>query len=118
MQYIVHLVILSPMEITRTSVLSNITRTLDLNVTVDQLHAHSMGLYAQEAFPQLTPDEREFIISGITSEEWNAHFGTDDDEGDENFNFDDMPEPVPVEDRQIDSAWECRNEAHDLGGNW
>ena len=107
---------ISFMEITRTSVLSSITRTLDLNVTVDQLRAHSMGLYAQEAFSQLTPDEREFIISGVTPEEWNAHFGTDDDEGDENFNFDDMP--VPVEDRQLDSAWECRNEAHEVGGKW
>ena len=71
----------SRMEITRTSVLSRTTRTFDLNVTVEQLRAWSMGLYAQQAFPQLTPDEREFIISGVTPEEWNAHFGTEDDEG-------------------------------------
>lgn len=72
----------SSMQITRTSPVSGITRTLELSVTEAQLHAWSMGELAQNAFPQLTPDEREFIMSGITPDEWNAIHGTEDDEGD------------------------------------
>lgn len=29
----------------------------------------------QEAFPELSADEREFILSGITPVEWNEEFG-------------------------------------------
>lgn len=29
----------------------------------------------QDAFPKVSPDEREFIMTGITSEEWNKLFG-------------------------------------------
>jgi hypothetical protein len=83
------------MEITRTSRLSGVTRTLTLNVTHDQLHAWATGTVAQDAFPQLTPDEREFIISGVTSEEWEAHFGSDDDED----------EPSEPSDEGADGEW-------------
>lgn len=34
----------------------------------------------QDAFPQLSDDEREFIITGITPEEWDKYMGSDDDE--------------------------------------
>ena len=32
----------------------------------------------QNAFPYLTPDEREFLITGITKEEWAELFGRDE----------------------------------------
>jgi hypothetical protein len=32
----------------------------------------------QDAFPQLDADQREFLISGITPEEWDATFGDDE----------------------------------------
>ena len=62
------------MEVTRTSALTGNTRTLDLNVTMEQMFAYANGALLQEAFPQLTADEREFIKTGITAEEWDAVF--------------------------------------------
>ena len=60
------------MKITRTSILSGETRTMELDVTDVQLWNWEAGMLAQDAFPSLTPDEREFIISGVTAEEWEA----------------------------------------------
>ena len=34
----------------------------------------------QDAFPQLSADEREFIISGVAPGEWDTFMGSDDDE--------------------------------------
>jgi hypothetical protein len=33
----------------------------------------------QDAFPTLTADEREFILTGITSEEWDEIFPEEDE---------------------------------------
>lgn len=57
------------MEITRVSNLTGITRTLDLNVTAEQMIAYDKGMKPEYAFPNLTPAEREFFITGITEEE-------------------------------------------------
>jgi len=57
------------MLVTRTSNITGITRTLDLPVTEEQLAAHKSGTLAQHAFPDLSADLREFIISGVTPEE-------------------------------------------------
>lgn len=35
----------------------------------------------QDAFPHLSEDDREFILTGVTPEEWNAAFKEDDDDG-------------------------------------
>ena len=37
------------------------------------------GALIQDAFPWLMPDEREFIKTGITPEEWNNIFGEDEE---------------------------------------
>ena len=66
------------MLITRTSILSNKTRTRDINVTQDQLDAWESGVLAQNAFPHLSADDREFIMTGITSDEWDAAFKEDE----------------------------------------
>jgi hypothetical protein len=60
------------MQITRTSILTGITRTLDIPVTPLELACYSAGALVQDAFPSLSPDEREFIKTGITSEEWDS----------------------------------------------
>lgn len=65
------------MEITRTSILTGVTRTMDLDVTAKQLWDYETGgKYLQEAFGHLGASEREFIKSGITNEEWCEHFDT------------------------------------------
>jgi hypothetical protein len=63
------------MKITRTSEYSGKVHTLELDVTEAQLARWRDGMYIQDAFPNLTPVEREFIKTGITDEEWRECFG-------------------------------------------
>jgi hypothetical protein len=63
------------LKVTRKSQMSGITRTLELNITSDQMKAYETKLLVQDAFPQLTADEREFIKTGVTAEEWEEMFG-------------------------------------------
>lgn len=67
------------MIITRTSMTSGITRSMDLPVTEAQLDLYEGGALLQNAFPNLTPGEREFIKTGITQSEWEAIFGEDEE---------------------------------------
>ena len=62
------------MKITRTSILTGETRTIDLPVTLAQLNDWHQGTLIQNAMPNLTPDEREFIKTGITEGEWEEAF--------------------------------------------
>jgi hypothetical protein len=66
------------MKITRISQLSGATNTLDLNVTQEQMERFEMrritGEYVQTIFPELPKEEREFILTGITPQEWNEIF--------------------------------------------
>ena len=66
------------MQITKVSMLSGIERTLDIPVTYDQLNNWNQGMLIQEAMPNLTPDEREFIKTGITNDEWDMMEFEDD----------------------------------------
>jgi len=66
------------MLITRTSAFSGKTRTLDLPITQEQLDKWKRGMLIQDAMPSLTADDREFIKTGITPEEWDATFLVDD----------------------------------------
>jgi hypothetical protein len=70
------------MKITRTSVASGVTRTLDLDITPQQLLDYEKGTKIQYAFPNLTSSEREFFMTGITEDEWNAMFPNDEDDYD------------------------------------
>lgn len=58
------------MLITRTSIFSGVTRTLDMPVTDEQMHLWEHGVPIQNAMPHLTDSEREFIMSGMVDEEW------------------------------------------------
>lgn len=70
------------MKITRLSPVSLKENTLDLPITQSQLDAYRRGALIQEAFPDLPMAEREFILSGITPEEWLQVFPPDEDEED------------------------------------
>lgn len=41
-----------------------------VTVPFDKFLLWRAGALAQDAFPDLTPDEREFMISGVTPAEW------------------------------------------------
>ena len=59
------------MLITRTSMLSGITQTRELPVTQKQLDIYEhTDEKIQDVFPELSAGDREFIMTGITDEEW------------------------------------------------
>lgn len=58
------------MIVTRTSPLTGKLRHMDLDVTEDQLLRWSRGALVQDVFPHLTADQREFLMSGLTPEEF------------------------------------------------
>jgi hypothetical protein len=68
------------MLITRTSPFSGATNSLEINVTQEQLDIWKAGTLIQNAMPNLTADEREFIKTGITAAEWNALNEEDDED--------------------------------------
>ena len=65
------------MKITRTSMFTGVTRTLDLPVTQEQLDSWESGTLIQEAMPQLSADDREFVMTGVIGPEWDEEFGKD-----------------------------------------
>ena len=62
------------MLITKVSMFSKIERSLDLDVTAEEIKAWKAGMLIQDAMPRLTTDEREFMMTGITAEEWEKHY--------------------------------------------
>lgn len=63
------------MKVERASMIDGVTRTMDLDITEQQLADYEAGKgLIQTIFPDLTPDEREFIKTGITPDQWNKLF--------------------------------------------
>ena len=52
---------------------------MDIPVTEEQLAAWDSGTLIQNAMPNLTPDQREFIMTGITPEQWVEMFRKGDE---------------------------------------
>lgn len=63
------------MLIRRVSMISGVVREKEINVTEAELRAWQGGLHIQHAMPNVSPSDREFILSGITDEEWDTCFG-------------------------------------------
>ena len=62
------------MKITKVSMLSKIERSIDLDVTAEEIKAWKSGMLIQDAMPRLNENEREFIMTGITAEEWEKQY--------------------------------------------
>ena len=62
------------MIITRTSPLTGRTQALDIDVTIEQIKSWENGALIQDVMPHLSADEREFIISGCTPQDFNVLF--------------------------------------------
>ena len=59
------------LAITRKSILTGIERTKYFDITQAMLDAYNAGsIVVQDCFPKLTSSEREFIMTGITDEEF------------------------------------------------
>ena len=63
------------MLITRKSLISGNINSMSLPITEEQYNAWEQGTLVQVAMPHLSPDEREFVMTGITPEEWTETFG-------------------------------------------
>ena len=68
------------MQITNISQISGKETTLELDITEEQLerfyNRRGNGEYVQTIFPNLTPAEREFILTGVSPKEWEEIFGS------------------------------------------
>ena len=61
------------MKITRKSMITGTSNTMEIDVSLDQIRQWETGTLIQNAMPHLNPDEREFIKTGITPEEWDLN---------------------------------------------
>lgn len=61
------------------STLTGLTNSMDIPVSEERVRAWlKSDELIQNAFPELTADQREFLMTGITPEEWNAAFGEEE----------------------------------------
>ena len=59
------------MIVTRKNIFTGRVRSLDLDITQEQVNRWQNGELIQNVFPHLSVDEREFLQTGIIGEEWN-----------------------------------------------
>lgn len=68
------------MKLTKVSTLTGKENTVELPLTQDEFDTgelqRSRGWLIQQVYPNLNKWDREFLISGITREEWEEIFGT------------------------------------------
>jgi hypothetical protein len=67
------------MLVERVSMVSGIRHTREIDVTQEQLDRCRAGELIQRVCGHLSADDREFLISGITPEEW-EQLAPDEDE--------------------------------------
>jgi len=60
----------SHMIIERRSEITGAYREMEIDVCPQQIKEWEEGRLIQDAMPNLTPSEREFIMTGTTDEEW------------------------------------------------
>lgn len=53
-----------------------------MDVTEEELARFARGEHVQHVWPHLSAEDREFILSGITAEEWNTAFPKEDEDDD------------------------------------
>ena len=76
------------MIIEKTSILTGRKSVMEIDISENlyNLWVEEQGKTSiQNLFPDLTDDEREFLISGITPEEWATYIGDIDD--DDSFTY-------------------------------
>lgn len=66
------------MIITRTSPFTGMTHAREITVTQEQLDRWRAGELIQNVMPALSADDREFVMTGITAEEWDNTFGVEE----------------------------------------
>jgi hypothetical protein len=63
------------MQVTKQSRISGKISSMDLDITSEQFSRIESGIeLIQNIVPHLSSEEREFLITGITPQEWNKLF--------------------------------------------
>ena len=62
------------MVVVAISAATGVKHAMPLEITEAQVYDWAKGASIQDAMPSLTPSEREFLLTGITDEEWDALF--------------------------------------------
>jgi hypothetical protein len=71
------------LQLTRTSIFTRKRNTMTLPIDASTFIRWRRGeMLVQDAFPHLSADQREFLMSGATPEEWSGIFASDDEEED------------------------------------
>ena len=71
---------LKTMQVTRKSMISGESNTMDLPVTEKMLERWRAGGLVQKVMPHLSAEQREFLISGCMPEEWDEMMRDRDDQ--------------------------------------
>ena len=66
------------MLVSRKSPYRGVKYQMQIDVTEKQIALWEGGALIQDVMPNLTPEEREFIMTGITPAEWNEMFAQSD----------------------------------------
>lgn len=61
-------------RVTRRSLLTGKDNTRDLDVTPEQIGRWQGGQLIQNAMPELSADDREFLMTGLTADDWRGIF--------------------------------------------
>lgn len=70
-----------PVYVTRKSILTNTVRERLFYLRLSDLDAYEAGtVLVQVAFPYLSAEDREFLMTGITPEEWAEAMGSEEAE--------------------------------------
>lgn len=68
------------MIVTRVSPVTQLTNSRDLDVTEEQLKTYEEGRgLIHRIFPTLSESDREFIMSGLTDDDWDFIFSGQED---------------------------------------
>lgn len=70
------------MKIAKQSALSGRYHTREIDITIEQLMQFNAGKHIQWVCPNLSPDDREFLLTGSTPEEWAETFRDIEEEDD------------------------------------
>jgi len=55
-------------------------KEVSVNVPADGLFTYRQGAFIQDAFPGMSADDREFLMSGMSKEGWDATFADDEEQ--------------------------------------
>jgi hypothetical protein len=67
------------MIVVKVSALTDKTHSREIDVTQDQINRWQASALIQHAMPHLSRQDREYLMTGTTQEEWDAEFDIQDD---------------------------------------